>query len=174
VLRFDRGGFFPAELREHGLDPQHYRDRRAPRAVLPKVPSIQSEVVEGPYLELSLPYLPRRQNPWLIELCPDLRPLRGEGFALGSSDGLSPETAARTAACLGAVFEIHLDGQPLPGLHFDFGIEPGSNLEALITRIPTRDLAPGRHELRVHMPPKDSPATNPPPERIRHAIPFWR
>jgi hypothetical protein len=173
VLRFDKGGYFPESLRENGLDPRHYRDRRPPGSVLPKYPSIQSEVIGGRYVELSLPYYPRRLNGRVVEVCPDLEPLRPVGFAFGWPDVVPTEKVRRAARCLGSLFELRLDGEVLSDVHYDFSIEVGSGLEALLTRIPIGDLAPGRHELVVLAPSGDPPSKDDPPEPVRHLIPFW-
>lgn len=173
VVRFERGGYFPTSLRDNGVDPRHYRDRRSPRMVLPKFPSIQSEVIDGRYVELSLPYYPRRLNDRVVEVCPDLEPLRPVGFAFGRPKAVPTEKVRRAARCLGSLFEMRVDGEVLEDLHFDFGIEVGSGLEALVTRIRIDDLAPGRHELVVLAPSGESRSQDHPPEPVRHLIPFW-
>ncbi len=171
VIRIDGGRYFPSSLREHGLDPLHYRDRRAPGTVDPRSPSIQSELVEGPYLVLSIPYHPRHHDAQMAAACPELRSLRTGGFALGRGSEPSDDDARAAVACLSSLFCFELDRAPLEGLWFDFAIEPGSELESLAARIPVAGLAPGRHELVVVAPGRSD---DDPPEPVRHVIPFWR
>lgn len=171
LIRIDGGRYFPSSLREQGLDPTHYRDRRAPGTVEPRIPSIQSELIEGSYIELSIPYHPRHHDALIATACPDLKPLRVGGIVFGRAVDPTAEHARTAAQCLASLFDIQLDQAPLDALWFDFSIEPGSELEALAARIPVGELPPGRHELAVIAPGR---ADDDPPEPVRHVIPFWR
>jgi len=170
-LRFDDRDYFPVTLREEGIDPLHYRDRRSPDAIEPATPSIQSLVVEGPYLELVVPYSARRANELIRAGCPDLEPLHHGVFVPRSAETSTPAHVRAAAACLGSLARLRLDGRPLDTGHWDFTLEPGSRLPAAIRFLPTAGLAPGRHELEVVVPGRD--ATPDDPDPVRHLIPFW-
>ena len=155
-----------------GLDPVHYRNQRVPGVVEPRNPSIQGDVVEGPYLKLFLPYYPRRHNTLMAEQCPEISPFRPAGLVF---DPESPDPAAASAAanCLAFLHEISLDGASIAGLRFDFTREAESGVTGVIAYIPTRSLEPGRHELVVISPGKTKDSDDGAPATIRHVIPFW-
>ena len=142
----------------------------------PRYPSIQSDVITEPYLKLTIPYYPARHNPAISEGCPDIATFRSPGLAFGR--GAPPEANASraVAACLASLFDIELDGAVLGDLRFDFTIEPGSGLEAIVSYIPVSGLERGRHELVVLEPPvKESLMHDTAgPTRRKHIIPFWR
>ncbi|MGA8890635.1 MAG: hypothetical protein WB493_03635, partial [Anaeromyxobacteraceae bacterium] len=74
--------------------------------------------------------------------------------------------------CVGALFPVRLDGQPLP-VRYDAAADPLTGNRGLLAMIPVTGLAAGRHELEVDRPrpPKaDAGARTRPPWRI----PFWR
>jgi hypothetical protein len=173
ALRLDNRAYFPPDLREHGLDPRHYRERRDEGAIYAGFPSIQAEVLVGHYLDLFLPYYPRRHEAPRAQQCPDLAPLRPEGLVILDRSEPTPEQVQDAASCLGSLFQIFLDGSELKGLVLDFAIEPGSSIPGLMVRISTRDLLPGRHELLVLAPPRRRKDDPPAPEPDRHLIPFW-
>jgi len=175
IVRIDSLVYFPDNLRDHGMDPRHYRSKRGPRVVEPGIPSIQSDLVADPYLKLLIPYNPRRHNHLVAEVCPDLKPLSKNGLDGGRGKKLKAEHVQMAAECLGSLFEISIDGHTPPDIHFDFTIEYGTGLEGIITFLPLDTLGPGRHELLILTPPKPGPRAEdtPPPEPVRHLIPFW-
>lgn len=128
------------------FDPRYYRSSSATRDGL--MPSIDAEIITGPYLKLYLPYRPRRHNPLLDTRC--------------------PQPAQASAQCVGSLYTVSLDGQPLTGLTFDFMRDMPSEFVGAATFIDVRDLPPGRHELTIVAPPRrdDEPVT------LR--IPFYR
>lgn len=147
---FGSYGAFPDGEGQPGrvLDPAHYDDRRNP-ARDPLAPFIRSAVATGPYVELVVPYDPRRDNAWLRTACP------APGQAL---------------ACLQRRRAMLLDGRPVPGLAFDIGRDPRTDRPALVAMIDVRDLARGRHELRVARSPSTGDGPGPGEDRIL----FWR
>lgn len=171
-ITFDSLVYFPGDLREAGLDPVHYRNQRVPGVVEPRNPSIQGDVVEGPYLKLFLPYYPRRHNTLMAEQCPEISPFRPAGLVF---DPESPDPAAASAAanCLAFLHEISLDGASIAGLRFEFTREAESGVTGIIAYIPTRSLEQGRHELVVICPGKTKDGEDGAPATIRHVIPFW-
>lgn len=144
---FGSYGAFPNADGQPGrvLDPAHYDDRRNP-ARDPLVPFILSAVALGPYLELVVPYDPRRDAAWLQAGCALPR---------------------QALACLQHGRAVLLDGRPVPGLAFDIGRDARTDRPALVAMIDIRALARGRHELRIQR----SPGPTLPAE---DRIPFWR
>ena len=175
MIRFDSLVYFPTSLREHGVDPRHYRDLREKGSVEPKIPTIQSDVVEGPYLKLVVPYFPRRHNPMIRERCPDVVPFRSSGLVFGRPDP-PDEPAYRSAVdCLASLFSIEIDGESLQNPWFEFTQDPVSGLEAIVTYIPLGGLEPGRHELLIAAPSRGMARGDAgDAEPVRHLIPFWR
>ena len=74
---------------------------------------------------------------------------------------------------MASLFVVELDGATLDPAIFEFGIEPGSGLEGLVTFIAVSDFAPGRHELVVLAPPRRSDRDDADPSPVRQVIPFW-
>ena len=139
----------------------HYDDQRDPLRdrVLPYV---QSAVASGPYLRLTVPYQPQRDEPAMLRRCPALAGLRGD-----ARDALARE-------CLARLYALTLDGRPIaPG--YEVGSDARTDRPALVAMIELRGLAPGRHELQVAMMPATSgrearDASAP----TAYRIPFWR
>ncbi len=173
LLHFNSLVYFPESLREQGLDPRHYRELREPSAIKQGYPSIQSDVVDGPYLKLFIPYSPRRHNPLIRKRCPDVEPLGHSGFSFGRGTPAEADATRETLECMASLFVVDLDGTTIEAATFEFGIEPGSGLEGLVTHIPVSGLAPGRHELVVLAPSRRSDRDDDQPP-TRHIIPFWR
>jgi len=175
VIRFDSLVYFPTSLRANGIDPRHYRDLREEGSIEPKVPTIQSDVVEGPYLKLVIPYFPRRHNPLIRERCPDVVPFRSSGLVFGRPDPPDEQEYRSAVDCLASLFAIGIDGDSLQDPWFEFTENPVSGLEAIVTYIPLGDLEVGRHELLIAAPSRamakgDADDAEP----VRHLIPFWR
>jgi hypothetical protein len=128
------------------FDPRYYRDSPATRDGL--LPSIDAEVITGPYLKLYLPYRPRRHNPLLDTKC--------------------PQPADDRAQCVGNLYTVSLAGQALTGLTFDFTRDMPSGFVGVATFLDVRTLAPGRHELTIVAPPRREGET------LTIRIPFYR
>lgn len=128
------------------FDPRYYRDTSATRDGV--LPSIDAEVITGPYLKLYLPYRPRRHNPLLEARC--------------------PQPAEASAQCVGNLYTLSLAGQPLTGLTFDFTRDMPSQFVGVATFLDVRTLPPGRHELTIVAPPRN------PGETLTIRIPFYR
>jgi len=175
MLRFDSLVYFPASLRANGIDPRHYRDLREEGSIEPKTPTIQSEVVEGPYLKLVIPYFPRRHNPLIRERCPNVVPFRSSGLVFGRPDPPDEPEYRSAVDCLASLFPIEIDGDSLQDPWFEFTQDPVSGMEAIVTYIPLEDFEAGRHELLIATPSRgmaegDADDVEP----VRHLIPFWR
>ncbi len=172
LLHLDSLSYFPLSLREEGVDPDHYRDRRETGVHAAGIPSIQSELIAEPFLELVIAYLPKRHNPLIRAACPDLTPLRRGGLVLGRSGTAAPEATRAAAGCLGGLLRVRLDGQELSSLRWDFTTEPGSGLPAVVSFVPLRHLDKGLHQLEVEVPGRRAEVGD--PDLERHLILFWR
>lgn len=170
-LQLESLRYFPISLESEGVDPVHYRDWHRPGSAAPTAPSIHSHLVEGAYLELVVPYVPRRHNELVEASCTGLAPLRGEGFLAPADPERPPGTVEAASACLGSLFQVRLDGETLADLRWDFTLDPGSGLPAVVTFVPVARLSPGRHELEVVVPGRKASPSDRKPDR--HLIPFW-
>jgi hypothetical protein len=147
VLRIDGWRYFDdSPTAAAYFDPRYYRTSTAIRDGL--LPSIDAEVITGPYLKLYLPYRPRRHNPLLETRC--------------------PQPTDTSAQCVGNLYTISMAGQALSGLTFDFTRDMPSEFVGVATFIDVRNLPPGRHELTITAPPRNEGET------LTIRIPFYR
>ena len=175
MIRFDSLVYFPTSLRGDGIDPRHYRHLREEGSIEPKMPTIQSDVVEGPYLKLVIPYFPRRHNPLMKERCPDVAPFRSSGLVFGRPDPPDEVEYRSAVDCLASLFPIEMDGTSLKDPWFEFTHDPVSGLEAIVTFVPLGNLEAGRHELLIEAPSREMARGDADDaEPVRHLIPFWR
>ncbi len=138
------------------VDASHYDDQRDAAHDAPAA-YIQSALVTGPYVRLTVPYDPRR----------DAAAMRGCAIPAGTDDA----RAAARLDCLQSLHGVALDGKPLPGLRYDLGSDARTDRPALVAMIDVRALVPGRHELQVSHPPKSGGSHEDDPGFDR--IPFW-
>jgi hypothetical protein len=171
ALRLDNRAYFPDSLQEHGIDPQHYRDRRDGGPSDATTPSIQSLFVGDSYLELVVPYSPRRHNALIEAACPGVAPLRAVGLVRRDGDELASDQVAAVAACLGSLFEVRLDERRLENLRWDFTVEARRHLPAVVAVVLVSGLERGRHELEVAVPGRKATAQD--PDFVLHRMPFW-
>jgi uncharacterized integral membrane protein len=154
-------GLFPdSERRE--LRSEHYDDQRNP-ARDAAMPFVQSSVIAGPYLKLVVPYRPNRDEPAMRKHCAQASGLEGEA------------RATARLACLQALHPVALDGKPLQDLQYEIASDPRTDRPALLAMIDVRNLAPGRHELRVAHPLRvDRKPDKDNPDPGFDTITFWR
>jgi hypothetical protein len=146
---------------------QHYESLRGARANV-RAPSIQSEVITGPYVRLFVPYVTLRTERALRDVCPGLRPLAGL-----DEDDASPAATAAADSVLRCALRVHrpaLDGQPLDRHGWRFFADPRSERRGFLMLIPTAGLAPGEHRITVWPAPRPDLA----PYKTPYTIPFWR
>lgn len=129
-------------------------------------PFIPNRVVRGPYLELFVPYLPRRHTPAMQRACPDAL---AEMIAANEDNA---DVGSRAAFdCLARLHDIQLDGLPV-AVTFDASADPKTGQRGMLAMIPVRDLAAGRHELSVAAITRTSAKKELPVRRYR--IIFWK
>ena len=172
ILGFDSYAYYPAQARAHQLRPMHYdnlRDGNVPA----EEPSIQSDVVEGPYLRLFVPYDAREDNKRMRALCPEVRPLREEGFFMTSRRTKIPDArVAELAGCFDRVYQLELDGRRIEKPGFVFYRHPQGRVAGRLALLPLSALPAGRHMLTVRHTPL--PGVKKDEDADEFFIPFWR
>jgi hypothetical protein len=137
----------------------HYDDQRDPLHD-PATPFVQSAVIEGAYLRLTVPYQPQLDAPAQQSHC-----ARALAIAAGDARG------AAMLDCLSRLHAVSLDGVLLAALHYDIGSDPRTGRPALQAMIDVRSLASGRHLLRVARAPASGVADD---RGDADVIAFWR
>lgn len=136
------------------------------------VPSIQSDVVTGPYVRLFIPYVPRWHNPVMRERCPDLagsertvrmRPEAGDTLSLAEQDAV--------LRCWTRLQPVTLNGAPIEP-RFRFYRHPTSDVRGIVAYLPTAQLVRGENLLTVAGVPRTADSERPP--RTSYVIPFYR
>ncbi len=140
----------------------HYDSMRDVDADTP-LPYISSELADGDYLRLAVPYRPNLHNATLERVCP-----RG---AVEEPKGVLARDRRRNELleCHARIHAVAIDGVPVADLAYDFGTDPKTTLPIVVAMIDIRHLEPGRHELAVRRPHVESDDD---PRDYR--IPFWR
>ncbi len=142
------------------------------------LPTIQSDVVEGPYVRLRLPFVARRDAARMRERCPTLPTLSRRG-PIGTSLADPPPGPGEEEAligCLAGLWTVRLDGNPVrPDWVLDAGT--GASIDGLVAYLSTEALTSGAHLLEVFEapPPPGSGAADDgdEPRLHRHFIRFW-
>jgi hypothetical protein len=171
IFGFDSYVYYPVRAAEHQLRPMHYDNLRDPGTVANE-PSIQSDVVEGPYLRLFVPYDAREDNERMRLLCPGVRPLRSDGFFVSKRAKLPEARIAQLAGCFDRIYQIALDGRPLEKPGFVFYRHPQGRVAGRLALIPIGSMAAGRHLLTVRHTPLPHGHEDDEPDEF--FIPFWR
>lgn len=168
-LSLDSAIYMPGEP---GVNPEYYENQRPQGEVYRRTPSIQSDVVVGPYVRLFIPYYPESHNPALERRCPGVEPLREEGLRLGEGGAASAHAAGEVLRCFAEIHRVALDGKPLVGLDLHFSTHPKSGVRGVVAYIPTVGLSRGSHLLKVEaVPPAEIRKGDRPPEP--YLIRFW-
>jgi hypothetical protein len=154
-----------------GVDYRLYESQRAPDDIYARLPSIQSDIITGPYVKLFIPYIPRRHNEVVAKTCPSLHPVRSRGLQLGGDTPVPDSLAIPVLECLSRIHAVTVDGAPLRDLQFRFYEHPTSGIKGIITYIPADSLTRGQHLIMVRQVPSPD-STLPVPAPV--TIPFWR
>lgn len=178
-----------AEESGHAVLPQHYADQRHEADRVRLLPYIESAVIDGNWLRLTVPYDDRRHAAALRTTCPDVM----DRWTAGSDETEAETTIAlqeELLDCYAAIIKPALDGEPLP-LRPDVQVDAATRIRGLLFMVDVRALAPGRHVIQVARLPRgrvDVQADAPTPaetaaERIKvdagakpasYRIPFWK
>ena len=124
-------------------------------ALLP-LPQIPARVVQGQYLELFVPFVPRYHSPAMQASCPQALAVHGE-----------PEATRARLDCLAVLSDIRVDGQAI-AIVLDASTDPDSNQPGAVAMIPVAALAAGRHELSLNQPARPDQA------KPHYRIAFWK
>ncbi len=156
-VTYSASPLLPTRPGERSVSLEHFADTRSPDAI---VPYIQSDVIEGPYVRLTIPLVPMRYVDRLDVVCPDLEPLgwKGLGDATATTEPPDPETESEVLDCLGRIWTVSLDGRDLD-LEWDFLWAQARGVSAMVTYLPTDAIPAGAHVLRLErMPHPDDEA----------------
>lgn len=179
ALGFDSYVYFPRDPKQAGLDAAHYEslDALGERVV---VPTIQSDMITDPYVRLFLPFDPRRDTEQLEELCPELEPIHSEGLSvrLPLSPDATEEQRRASLACFRRLYTVSLDDQELENLELSFYTHPVGDTRGVLAYLPTRDLAPGKHQLKIvkQLDEEETPEKQERARRLQRGVyylPFW-
>ena len=157
----------------HGVNYRFYETQRSEDDILPRTPSIQSDVIRDPYVKLFIPYSPARHNVLLPQTCPRLHVLQDRGIQLGADPAIPDTLAVPVLNCLATLHAVTLNGVALRDLDFRFYEHPRTGIKGIIAYIPTDSLPRGLNVLTVKPAPRtgdDAPKTPPRP----YVIPFWK
>lgn len=171
VIGFDSYSYYPQRAAEAQLRPIHYDSLRdSDRAAT--APSIQSDVIDGPYLRLFIPYDAREDNERMRKLCPDVPPMRSEGLFVAPRNKPAKARVDALAACFDKLYEIEIDGKRTANPGFVFYRHPQGNIPGRLALIPAGSLEAGRHMLTVKHTPL--PGKKEDDSRDESFIPFWK
>jgi hypothetical protein len=175
LLRRGAPAYVPDDPEVGAINGAHYESLRAPRAG-DIAPTIQSDVIDGPYVRLFIPYRDERHDYAIRTLCPGVSPLRVTHFHLVKAStaklGLD-SAAARVLACLATVQRVSLDGAVVPGLTFHFYEHPATGAAGMLAYLPTAALTPGMHKISIQPLPR-LPSSKSARPLVPTVIPFWR
>ena len=138
--------YLPDEDDPRGVDSQLYEDQR-PDDAPASTPSIPSDVVQGPYVRLFIPYLPRRHDPAVAARCPGVKPPSG-------TDPGNEAAVRAVTDCLARIQRVWLNGRPLTGVDFRFRTDPRTGARGIVGYVPTAGLPHGENLLQVEHSPR--------------------
>ncbi|QIO87460.1 hypothetical protein G9274_001145 [Stenotrophomonas rhizophila] len=147
---------------EQGMLSAHYESLRTEHDRLLRYPMIPADVIQGSRLRLFIPHQPKRENALAQRLCtlPD-----------GGNTAAGPEAASRAVACLAKVWQVSLDGTPVP-LDGFLPIERRDlEMRGLAGYLPLEGLSPGRHDLLLVWNADGGKRGR--ERRREYRIPFW-
>ncbi len=141
------------------------------------MPSIPSEVVEGPYVRLFVPYVPMLHNRAVAARCPGVRPLHEEGMRrVGAAAEPGPIAQDAALRCLAGFHLVAVDGRAVPEPRWRFFTHPATGRRGIVAYLPVEALPAGEHVLTVGRVPDLRPRSDgkPRPAARPWSIPFWR
>jgi hypothetical protein len=134
-----------------------YEDERGDPWRMTPLPHIPSRIVDGPYLQLYVPFIPRLHGAALPGACPELQ-------GAGNAD-------ARTRLdCLARMISLQLDGSPV-AVPLDATTDAATGQPGMLAMVPIASLGSGRHELSLIAPDEHDASGE---QRRRYRIAFWK
>jgi len=167
------GSDFYGYSQQHGVNANFYESQRPKDAVVPRTPSIQSDIIRDPYVRLFIPYVPPRDNEAVPRLCPGTKAIQKRGLQIGADPAVPDSLAIPVLRCLTAIHKVTLNGARLDSIDFNFYQQPESGVKGIVAYIPSDGLPRGRNVITVTQTPRfdvDAPKTPPSP----WVIAFWR
>jgi hypothetical protein len=136
-----------------GVGSAFYESQRDEDDIYDRLPSIQSDVIQDPYVKLFIPYAPLRHGEAFAQRCPGVRPLSRGGVRMDG--GEPPDSAAVRAVldCWTRLQPVTLNGRPIRPV-FRFYAHPGSGIRGILAYIPVQGLPRGENLLTVGVPPR--------------------
>jgi hypothetical protein len=172
----DSYAYLPEGFESRSLRHSVYENLRPADGEYGNAPSIQSDVVTGPYLKLFIPYSPARMNRAMSERCPGLPVLGGTGLRMPSMDEriITDEAQGRVLECWSLLQPVKLNGAAIRPA-FRFYTHPQSQRRGIIAYIPTEGMPRGENVLEVASIPRTTgPLARRRASRQPYVIPFWR
>ncbi|MEM7415231.1 MAG: hypothetical protein AAF389_07030 [Gemmatimonadota bacterium] len=145
--RYSADGRLPDRPGSRAVVSNHFADTRSPSAVYP---FIQSDIIEGPYVRLTIPLSAAVYPDRLSAACPDLGQLGETGF-VGADVTSAPPTPTEEASlldCLGQIWSVALDGRSLAP-EWDLAWTHQQGPSAIVAYLPTAELSPGAHVIEI-------------------------
>ncbi|HEX8390732.1 MAG TPA: hypothetical protein VF665_00125 [Longimicrobium sp.] len=153
LLRVGASPFYPEQAGQAAMAPVYYQDRRTPGEVNERAPTIQSEVIQDPYVRLFIPYEPMVHGESLPQRCPGVRPLNDGGVQLGRAPVSDPARTRALLACWTRLQPVSLNGRVITPA-FRFTTDPETGVRGIVAHIPVAGLPRGENLLTVAPPPR--------------------
>lgn len=150
------------EAVDQGMLSAHYESLRTEHDRLLRYPMIPADVIQGSRLRLFIPHQPKRENALAKRVC---------ALPEGGNTAAGPEAATRAVQCLAKVWQVTLDGKPVP-LDGFLPIERRDlEMRGLVGYLPLDALSPGRHDLLLVWNADGGKRGR--ERRREYRIPFW-
>ncbi|MBD0319737.1 MAG: hypothetical protein ICV87_05350 [Gemmatimonadetes bacterium] len=172
----DSYAYLPEGIESRSLRHSVYENLRPAGGDYDNLPSIQADVVTGPFLKLFIPYSPMRMNVAMKERCPGLPVLGGSGLRMPVLDTreITDAAQARVLECWASLQPVKLNGALIRPA-FRFYAHPQTQLRGIIAYIPTEGMPRGENVLEVGSIPRTTGAPARRRESLKpYVIPFWR
>lgn len=172
-IPFLKGGTVPSLRRDAGLHPEHYLDEREGLGRWSGAPWIPSKVVQGPYLELFVPFVADRHDAAIAAAC-KLPETGGKDEAEKVANARAYEQA--WSDCLGGLLSVAIEDRAPRPMSFNRQRDGQSGHDGLLVMIDVRDLGPGRYVVGIKRLPREAGAfgRGEKDEQQRDRILFWR
>ncbi|PIE89281.1 MAG: hypothetical protein CR997_12175 [Acidobacteria bacterium] len=133
IVSFDSYQYFPKKNNEGYLMTRHYDNLRPPGQSF-RVPTIQADIIQDPYLKLFIPFSAKRDNTLMQEQCPELEPYRADGFHWLFSN--TDENRNQSVIdCIVRLFELELNGETLKDVEYMFYTHPQTGVKGILAHI---------------------------------------
>ena len=179
TVEYAATGAIPIRAGPLGVDPVHYEEYRAgaaPGAMDPFVPTLPRETLgaDDVWVRLFIPFRPSADREAMAATCPAVE---APGGLRRVREGSPPDSALpglqAGLRCIAELWVVTLNGDPVPADPV-FYRHPDSGLRGVARFIDTRDLAPGRHVVRVTRAPGPTWPADSDRGPPTYDILFWR